>query len=220
MRIHKEGRNTIFLISISSLLFAFICLFFKPEWTVAVTIICSLFILFFLQFFRNPERSIERYSENIIYAPADGKIVVIEQTTEDEYFKKDKRLVSIFMSPLNVHVNRAPISGKVMYYKYHKGKFLVAWHPKSSTENERTTTVLSDDRARQILIRQIAGGLARRIVNYLSVDQKIKQGEDFGFIKLGSRVDLYLPLECHILVKLGETVKGNKSVIAEFHSNP
>lgn len=171
-----------------------------------------LFLLV-LQFFRNPNRQIVTPSENKIYAPADGKVVVIEETVEHEYFK-DKRLqVSIFMSPLNVHVNRNPISGIVNYIKHHEGKYLVAWHPKSSSENERTTVVIENEGA-EVMLRQIAGAIAKRIVNYLEEGEQVIQGKDMGFIKFGSRVDLFLPIGTKIDVNIGDKVKGNRTVIA------
>jgi phosphatidylserine decarboxylase len=151
-----------------------------------------------------------------VYAPADGKIVVIEPVFESEYFKEDRIQVSIFMSPLNVHVNRNPIGGKINYYKYHPGKFLVAWHPKSSTDNERTTIVFGEGE-NAILVRQIAGAVARRICYYLKEGQEVKQGEDFGFIKFGSRVDLFLPMDANIKVQMGEVSKGNKTIIATLN---
>jgi len=148
-----------------------------------------------------------------IFAPADGKVVVIEETMESEYFN-DKRLqVSIFMSPLNVHVNRNPISGIVNYIKHHEGKYLVAWHPKSSSENERTTVVIENDGA-EVLLRQIAGAVAKRIVNYLEEGEQVIQGKDMGFIKFGSRVDLFLPIDTKLNVKIGDKVKGNRTIIA------
>jgi phosphatidylserine decarboxylase len=165
------------------------------------------------QFFRNPVRTIEKYDNHIVYAPADGKIVVVEPVVEDEFFKEEKFQVSIFMSPLNVHVNRNPIGGIISYVKYHPGEFLVAWHPKSSTENERTTIVFGEGR-NAVLVRQIAGAVARRICYYLKVGQSVQQGADFGFIKFGSRVDLFLPMNADIKVKVGEVAVGNKTVIA------
>ena len=153
--------------------------------------------------------------DNVVYAPADGKIVTIEEVVENEYFKTKKLQVSIFMSPVNVHVNRNPVSGTVNYYKYHPGKYLVAWHPKSSTENERTTTVINNN-GEEILLRQIAGFLAKRIVNYVEVGQEVEQGKDMGFIKFGSRVDLYLPLDTKIEVEIGQKVKGNKTILARL----
>jgi len=150
-----------------------------------------------------------------VYAPADGKVVVIEETAENEYFK-DKRLqVSVFMSPLNVHVNRNGIGGLVKYFRYHPGKYLVAWHPKSSTENERTTVVI-DNGKYEILFRQIAGALAKRIINYLKEGQRITQGSEMGFIRFGSRVDIFLPLNAHIMVNIGDKVFGNQTVIAQL----
>ena len=151
--------------------------------------------------------------EGIIYAPADGQVVVIEEAEEPEYFKEKKLQVSIFMSPLNVHVNRAAIGGTVQYAQYHPGKYLVAWHPKSSTENERTTVVIKNAKV-EILLRQIAGAVARRIRYYVQPGQTLEQGEEFGFIKFGSRVDLFLPLDAELKVKIGQKVKGNVDVIA------
>lgn len=180
-----------------------------------VSILSLVFFLLILQFFRNPSREIHVADDKIVYAPADGKVVVIEQTHEDEYFK-DKRLqVSIFMSPTNVHVNRNPISGTVNYFKYHPGKYLVAWHPKSSSENERTTMVI-DNGKEEVLLRQIAGALAKRIVAYVKEGDEVNQGADFGFIKFGSRVDLFLPLDAKIEVEMGQKVRGNKTIIARL----
>jgi len=168
-----------------------------------------------VQFFRNPHFDIT-IDEKTVLCPADGKVVVIEETTETE-FLKDKRIqVSVFMSPINVHVNRNPISGVVKYFKYHPGKYLVAWHPKSSTENERTTVVTENANGTQVLFRQIAGALARRIVWYVKEGDKVQQGEQFGFIKFGSRVDVFLPLGSKINVEIGEVVKGGRTVLAEL----
>lgn len=187
-----------------------------PSWGLPVAIVSVVFFLVILQFFRNPARLLPEEDDNIIYAPADGKVVVIEETVEPEYFK-DKRLqVSIFMSPVNVHVNRNPIGGEVKYNAYHPGKYLVAWHPKSSTENERTTMVI-DNGSTEILLRQIAGALAKRIKNYVDVGDRVRQGEDFGFIKFGSRVDLFLPLGTSLEVNLNQKVKGNKTVIGRLN---
>ncbi len=171
------------------------------------------FYIIILQFFRNPKRS-TTINNNHIIAPVDGKVVVIEEVFEKEYFK-DKRLqVSIFMSPLNVHVTRYPISGKVKFSKYHPGKYLVAWHPKALEENERTTIVIENPAIGSILYRQIAGALAKRIVNYAIPEMQVIQGTDAGFIKFGSRVDLFLPLNTKILVNLNDKVKGGEKVIA------
>ncbi|MFD2144150.1 phosphatidylserine decarboxylase family protein [Mucilaginibacter antarcticus] len=174
----------------------------------------ALFVII-VQFFRNPHFDIIQ-DDKIVLCPADGKVVVIEETTETE-FLKDKRIqVSVFMSPVNVHINRNPISGVVKYFKYHPGKYLVAWHPKSSTENERTTVVTETKNGTQVLFRQIAGALARRIVWYVKEGDKVEQGDQFGFIKFGSRVDLYLPLGTKINVEIGEIVKGGRTVLAEL----
>lgn len=180
-----------------------------------VAIAAGLFFLTILQFFRNPRRMVPEEADHLVYAPADGKVVVIEEAYEQEYFRAKRLQVSIFMSPVNVHVNRNPVSGLVKYNKYHPGKYLVAWHPKSSTENERTTVVI-DTGETEILLRQIAGALAKRIKNYLEEGQQVVQGEDFGFIKFGSRVDLFLPLGTQLRVEIGQKVKGNKTVIAEL----
>lgn len=161
----------------------------------------------------NPQRDISYFDNRAVYAPADGKVVVVEETEEGEYFKDKRIQVSIFMSPFNVHVNRNPIGGRVSYYRYHEGKYLVAWHPKSSTENERTTVVINNGKE-EILFRQIAGALAKRIVCYLTEGQSVKQGDDMGFIKFGSRVDIFLPLTAKIEVKIGDVVMGNRNIIA------
>jgi len=166
-------------------------------------------------FFRDPKREILLPCNNLIYAPADGKIVVIEETNEPEYFEDKRIQVSIFMSATNVHVNRNPIGGTVNYFKYHPGKYMVAWHPKSSTENERTTVVIDTGEV-EIMLRQIAGAVAKRIVNYLDVGDEVLQGTDLGFIKFGSRVDLFLPLEAKMEVGIGQKVKGNKTVLARL----
>lgn len=215
MRIHREGIPSL-IISISLLLvFGGVSLVLWPNGAWATILLLLIPVVFFLQFFRNPVRVTPLEDNKLVYAPADGKVVVIEQTEETE-FLKDKRIqVSIFMSPINVHVNRNPVSGTVLFSKYHPGKFLVAWHPKSSSENERTTVVY-DTGSAKILMRQIAGAVARRIVNYLKEGQAVKQGEEMGFIKLGSRVDLFLPLDAEILVQPEQIVKGNLTVVARI----
>lgn len=181
-------------------------------------LLAAIFLVFYiivLQFFRNPKRHTV-LNDNQIIAPVDGKVVVVEEVFEKEYFK-DKRLqVSIFMSPVNVHVTRYPISGKVNFSKYHPGKFLVAWHPKSSEENERTTIVIENKTVGEILYRQIAGALAKRIVNYAKSNEDVVQGTDAGFIKFGSRVDLFLPLDAKINVQLNDKVRGGEQVIASL----
>jgi phosphatidylserine decarboxylase len=177
-----------------------------------VQLLVLFFFVMILQFFRNPNRKITP-NKNTILAPVDGKVVVIEEVFEEEYFK-DKRLqVSIFMSPINVHVTRYAASGKIKFSKYHPGKYLVAWHPKASTENERTTVVIETEAFGEILYRQIAGALARRIVNYAEEGQDVTQGDDAGFIKFGSRVDIYLPLGTKVDVKLQQKAVGNQTVI-------
>lgn len=212
---HKEGFK---IITITSLIVvAGILLadkFITIDW-LQKTVQVAIIILFItvLQFFRNPKRNTQ-LNDNHIIAPVDGKVVVIEEVFEPEYFK-DKRLqVSIFMSPINVHVTRYAMSGKVRYSKYHPGKYLVAWHPKASTENERTTVVLENTSFGEVMYRQIAGALAKRIVNYAEEGQEIVQGTDAGFIKFGSRVDLYLPLNTKVDVKIGDKVKGGEQIVA------
>ena len=186
-------------------------------WNIIALVLTLGLLYIILQFFRNPPR-IAKENENTIVSPADGKVVVIEEVEEPEYFKGKRIQVSVFMSPFNVHANRYPIAGTVEHAKYHPGLYLVAWHPKSSTENERTTVVVKDNRGREVLFRQIAGALAKRIVMYSTVGDKVKQGGEMGFIKFGSRVDIYLPLGTKIVVKKDEVVRGAESVIAEFAS--
>ena len=213
---HREGYKIIaitFAIVIAGVLVSerFIELFWLQK-TVQIGLLILLILI--LQFFRNPKRRTE-LNDNHIIAPVDGKVVVIEEVEEPEYFK-DKRLqISIFMSPLNVHVTRYALSGTVKYSKYHPGKYLVAWHPKSSTENERTTIVVENKTFGGVLYRQIAGAMAKRIVNYAKEGEKVVQGTDAGFIKFGSRVDVFLPLGTKINVNIGDTVKGGVQTIAE-----
>jgi phosphatidylserine decarboxylase len=212
---HKEGYK---IILVSTVLFvATIILageFVSINWLrIGIQLIALFFFVIVLQFFRNPNRQITA-SNDYIVAPVDGKVVVIEEVFEPEYFK-DKRLqVSIFMSPINVHVTRYAVSGLVKFSKYHPGKFLVAWHPKASTENERTTVVIENKVFGEILYRQIAGALAKRIVNYAEEGTQVVQGTDAGFIKFGSRVDIFLPLGTKVNVKLNEVATGNKTIIA------
>jgi len=218
MTIHKEGRT---------LLFVLLVLFFAINWAVARYFPESSFIqnlvigvslvlyLIVLQFFRNPIFTVQQNEKQVI-APADGKVVVIEETEETEYLKSKRRQISIFMSPINVHVNRMPVGGTISYYRYHAGKYLVAWHPKSSTENERTTVVAKMKNGTEVLFRQIAGALARRIKCYVTEGQPLEQGQEFGFIKFGSRVDIYLPLDAKIKVAVGDITKGGRTVIAEL----
>lgn len=216
MTIHREGYQSI---AIGTLIFGAINVsvyfFFSASmmWLCNIIFLLTLgLLLFLISFFRIPNRKLT-ISDGAIVAPADGKVVVIEETTDAEYFK-DKRLqVSIFMSPANVHVNRCPVDGEVVYNQYHKGKYLVAWHPKSSTDNERYSVVIKKDNT-EILVKQIAGALAKRIVNYLQVGQKVKQTEEMGFIKFGSRVDLLLPIGTKINVELNQAVQGGVTIIA------
>jgi len=214
MRIHQEGIPILLitLLIVACLNLVFFWLLRNSIWQTVLVVLSVVFFLLIVWFFRNPERTVVP-NEAIVLCPADGKVVVIEEAVENEYFK-DKRLqVSIFMSPLNVHVNRYPISGLVSYFKYHRGKYLVAWHPKSSTLNERSTVVIQDAKGREILVRQIAGAVARRIVPYAVQGEQVVQGNELGFIKFGSRVDLFLPLDTKIAVKMGDKVVGNRTVI-------
>lgn len=215
MIIHKEGISILIKLILGLSIVCLGIFYWIPSIYTGALVVSSVLFLLVLQFFRNPNRQILSPSDNKIYAPADGKVVVIEEAIENEYFK-DKRLqVSIFMSPLNVHVNRNPISGIVNYIKHHEGKYLVAWHPKSSSENERTTVVIENEGA-EVLLRQIAGAVAKRIVNYLEEGDQVIQGKDMGFIKFGSRVDLFLPIGTKINVGIGDKVKGNRTVIASL----
>ena len=213
--IHKEGYRIIVTTIVILLVLNYTITSFGIEWLNTTTLITSIIFFFLiLQFFRNPIRKVTA-SENEVVAPADGKVVVIEEVEETEYFKDKRIQVSIFMSPINIHVNRYPISGKVQYAKYHPGKYLVAWHPKSSNENERTTVVVENDKI-AVLFRQIAGALARRIVMYSKENDIANKGDDFGFIKFGSRVDLFFPTGTKIEVELNQVVKGNKTIIASY----
>lgn len=218
MTFHKEGYTSLALCILVIFIANAAIQYYFPDATILkwfVYILSAFLFIIIVQFFRNPHFDIIQ-DEKTILCPADGKVVVIEETTETE-FLKDKRIqVSVFMSPVNVHVNRNPISGVVKYFKYHPGKYLVAWHPKSSTENERTTVVIENKAGTQILFRQIAGALARRIVWYVKEGDNVMQGDQFGFIKFGSRVDVYLPLGTKINVEIGEVVKGGRTVLAEL----
>jgi phosphatidylserine decarboxylase len=218
MKFHKEGIPSLIITIVVVAIINFLTHYFAGAYALVLWLgyILSAFLLItIIQFFRSPNRSIV-LNDNHIIAPADGKVVVIEEVVETEYFK-DKRLqISIFMSPINVHVNRYPINGIVKYSKYHPGLFLVAWHPKSSTDNERTTIVVEHANGQSVLFRQIAGALARRIVNYAKETDVAKQGEEFGFIKFGSRVDLLLPLSVKVNVQLEQKVTGRQTVIATF----
>lgn len=218
MKFHKEGYASLLIVLVFSAILIFIAHYFFPASPVAhwfAYILSAFLTIVILQFFRNPTREFKT-GHDLVIAPADGKVVVIEETTELEYFK-DKRLqVSIFMSPINVHINRYPISGEVSFFKYHPGKFLAAWEPKSSTDNERTTVVVKHANGKEILFRQIAGAMARRIVWYCKQGDKAVQCEEMGFIKFGSRVDLFFPVGTKLNVKIGDVVRGCQTVIAEI----
>jgi phosphatidylserine decarboxylase len=214
---HKEGSKIILitLLLVVGIIFSADYFLQDISWLRTVAFLFALVILVLvLQFFRNPTRVADN-SDNHILAPVDGKVVVIEEVYEPEYFKDKRLMVSIFMSPINVHVTRYCVNGIVKYSKYHPGKYLVAWHPKASEENERTTVVINNRVYGEILYRQIAGALARRIVNYAQEGMRVVQGKDAGFIKFGSRVDIYLPLGTEINVKLGDKAIGNKTVISK-----
>jgi phosphatidylserine decarboxylase len=218
MTIHREGRTLLFVLLIALFLLNWGVLYLYPNSAViqnSTILVSVLFYLLILQFFRNPIFDITRHDKHVL-APADGKVVVIEETIEHEYLKEKRKQVSIFMSPVNVHVNRMPVAGKISFYKYHPGKYLVAWHPKSSTENERTTVAVRTKDGAEILFRQIAGALARRIKCYVKEGQVLEQGQEFGFIKFGSRVDIFLPLDAKITVKIGDITKGGRTIIAEL----
>ncbi len=213
---HKEGFKIIFIALVIVIGLSLLANVFIDHATFRGGVIISLIILLLLvlQFFRNPKRNFLMQPEQVL-SSVDGKVVVIEEVFEKEYFN-DKRLqVSVFMSPINVHVTRYPVSGKIAYSKYHPGKYLVAWHPKSSEENERTTVVIKNEVFGNVLFRQIAGALAKRIVNYAEEGQTVEQTSDSGFIKFGSRVDIYLPLDAKVKVQLNQKVKGGISIIAE-----
>ncbi|TXD82354.1 phosphatidylserine decarboxylase family protein [Subsaximicrobium wynnwilliamsii] len=214
---HKEGYKIIvitFAIVVAAVLL--IDTFVSLAWLRMTLIVCTtLLLILILQFFRNPKRQ-TILGEHTAMSPVDGKVVVIEEVFEKEFFKDKRIQISVFMSPINVHVTRFPISGKVIYSEYHPGKFLVAWHPKSSEENERTTVVVENDSFGKVLYRQIAGAMAKRIVNYATLEEEAIQGADSGFIKFGSRVDVFLPLDANIKVKLNQKVRGGESIIAEL----
>lgn len=212
---HKEGQKiivTTFIIVCSLTLLAHYYIG-TPWLKIGVQVASLVVLIMVLQFFRNPKRKVVKNFDELL-APVDGKVVVIEEVEETEYFKDRRIQVSIFMSPINVHVTRYPASGLIKFSKYHPGKYLVAWHPKASEENERTTVVVNTPKFGDILYRQIAGALARRIVNYAEVGESVQQGDDAGFIKFGSRVDLFLPLNSAICVRLHQKVTGAKTCIA------
>jgi len=221
MTIHKEGYTSIAICVLFIFVLNAAVHYYAGDnsvLTFGTYIISAFLFIIILQFFRSPKILINQGDLHIL-CPADGKVVVIEETEETEYFKERRLQVSIFMSPVNVHINRHPISGIVKYFKYHPGKYLMAWNPKSSTLNERTTMVVESNRGVEILFRQIAGALARRIVWYVKEGEEVNQGAEFGFIKFGSRVDVFLPVGTQVNVKLGDTVKGGITVLGELSPN-
>lgn len=217
IRIHHEGKKILFsLLLILAAVNALVFWLVENEWVENIVLIVSLILyIMVLQFFRNPKRYTHRDTKQVI-APADGKIVVIEEVEEEEYFKDKRIQISIFMSPVNVHVNRYPVSGIVRYSKYHPGAFLVAWHPKSSVMNERTSVVVETPEGQQVMYKQIAGAMARRIIMYAKEGKKVLQGTDSGFIRFGSRVDILLPTDAKVLVNVGDKARGGEQVLAEL----
>lgn len=218
MTIHKEGTPSILIallfVSLVSWLTHYLAGGFN--WFVGLMwVLSAAFFFIIVYFFRSPNRKITP-DDNQVLSPADGKVVVIEEVREEEYFNDPRIQVSVFMSPLNVHLNRYPVGGKLDYFKYHPGHYHVAWHPKSSTENERTTIVVETTNGPKVLFRQIAGAMARRIVSYCEEGNQVSQGEECGFIKFGSRVDILLPLDAKVKVAIGDKVKGAQSIIAEL----
>jgi len=218
MSIHREGRVLLFWLMIILVAGNYLIIYYIPEARLLSNIVAISSIILYLvilQFFRSPIISLPE-DDSLVYAPAEGKVVVIEEVFEEEYLKVKCKQISIFMSPINVHINRSPIKGLVEYFQYHPGKYLVAWHPKSSLENERTTMVLKSDSGTKILVRQIAGAVARRIKWYVKPGSQLVQGGEFGFIKFGSRVDIFLPLDAEILVNLNQKTKGAITPIARL----
>ena len=218
MTIHKEGRLLLLIMVVVLLGVNLLVGNYYPDQVLAQNILLIgsvVLFLLILQFFRSP-KVVTHVNEKQVIAPADGKVVVIEDVVEEEYFNEKKKQLSIFMSPVNVHVNRSPVTGIVKYFKYHAGKYLVAWHPKSSTENERTTMVLDLGNGLEVLVRQIAGAMARRIKWYVDEGTELEQGNEFGFIKFGSRVDVFLPIDADVKVKIGDKTKAGKTVLAEL----
>ncbi len=220
MTIHKEGRVLLFWMMIILVVLNYLLYYFRPDQRLLINlslIVSAVLYLIILQFFRNPIFPLPN-EDGIVLAPADGKVVVIEEAFEAEYLKEKRKQISIFMSPINVHVNRSPVKGEVEYFQYHPGKYLVAWHPKSSTENERTSMVIKDASGTKIMVRQVAGALAKRIKWYVNPGSRLEQGEEFGFIKFGSRVDMYLPLDAEILCTMDQVTKGARTPIARLRS--
>ncbi len=218
MKIHKEGRRILFFTLLVLLVLNIVLFQFNAANRTFNQIFAGASVIVFLlllQFFRSPFRNLLLH-EDLIIAPADGKVVVIEDVEEPEYFNDKRKQISIFMSPINVHITRNPVSGIVKYFRYHPGNYFVAWHPKSSTKNERTTVVVESTVGREVLFRQIAGAMARRIVWYVKEGDEVSQGEEFGFIKFGSRVDIFVPLDTEMKVELGQKTKGGQTVIAQL----
>jgi phosphatidylserine decarboxylase len=218
--IHREGRKPLFItLLLFCLLYILIQKIASQDWIIQFFLAVAIIIyLLVLQFFRNPKR-VTNSKEGEIVAPADGTVVLIEEVEETEYLNDKRKMVSIFMSPLNVHVNRAPITGNVTYTRYHQGKYLVAWHPKSSQLNERTTVVMENNKTGPILFRQIAGAVARRITIYCRPNDQLLAGQEFGFIKFGSRMDVFLPVEAEVCVKIGDKPTGGETIIARIKNN-
>ncbi len=216
MKIHKEGWNILIFLLIILIVVNLLVFQFFPEQVVLkyiVSIGSLLLFLFVLQFFRDP-RVVTPFNDQHVLAPADGKVVVVEKTVEKEFFKDKRIQISIFMSPANVHINRSPVSGKIIYFKYHPGKYLVAWHPKSSTENERTTMALRLNTGLEIVVRQIAGIMARRIKYYINEGDDLTQGQEFGFIRFGSRLDVFLPSDAAVMVRPGDFTRAGITPLA------
>jgi phosphatidylserine decarboxylase len=215
MKLHKESKGTIIVASILFAMLAFLAVYFLKMWSLFIIIPLLVIYGLVFWFFRVPTRNILNHTENVI-APVDGKVVMIKEVDETEFLKEKCLQISIFMSPLNVHICRFPVSGDVIYKKYHPGKYLVAWHEKSSTENERTSVAVETASKQKVLFRQIAGYVARRIVFYCNEGDAAKAGHEFGFIKFGSRMDVFLPLNTEIICKIGDKTKGGEDVIAKL----
>ncbi|WP_313028545.1 phosphatidylserine decarboxylase family protein [Soonwooa sp.] len=215
MKLHKESKGTLTVAILAILIIGGISIYFLKMWSLLIIVPLLVILGLVFWFFRVPNRHILEHVENVI-APVDGKVVMIKEVVEDEFLKEKCIQVSIFMSPLNVHICRYPVSGDVVYKKYHPGKYLVAWHEKSSTENERTTVAVKSETNHNVVFRQIAGYVARRIVFYCNIEDKAKAGHEFGFIKFGSRMDVFLPLDTEILCKIGDKTKGGLDVIARL----
>ena len=218
MKINKEGYRIIGVTGICCLAIWFFAYFFIDSWASFIWFMAALLLVFWFfvaAFFREPRR-VKIHDSDLVFSPCDGRVVVTEVVYEDEYMKKDMLQISIFMSVTNIHMNWLPVAGEVEYHKYHPGRFLIAWHPKSSTENERTTTVVKLEDGKKVLFRQVAGLIARRIVSYIKVGQPVKQNDVFGFIKFGSRIDVLVPKDCELLVEIGDPVKGSQTPLARL----